>query len=165
MGIEDLLPSLLLALIGAGGVAVGAWITSRATVSTEKRREQRELESERRREEREREQGELVRAREMKEAARLVDEELRDATEVLRDAIYQARWWPARRQLSSGVYARYRHVLAFHLDDAAWSDVSLAYQELNKANSESEPGEALSSPLERIDLQSLGIPSSGRGRR
>ena len=76
---------------------------------------------------------------------------------VLRDAIYQARWWPAPRQLSSDVYTRYRRVLAIQLADAAWSEVSLAYQELNEANWTSEPGEELANPLVRIDLQSVGI--------
>jgi len=175
----DLLLALIVAVSSALGAGVGGAVTGRialkaedkrqaAARTSEERREKRELESEQRRERREIEaerrhdQREVereaqVRDRELKEAARLVDEELRDATALLAGAIYEARWWSGGRMLSSDVYTRYRRVLALYLDDSDWSDVSRAYQELNRLNWESEAGQPLGTPLERIDLQSVGI--------
>jgi len=155
------------ALAGAGGAVLGARLTRSATLESEAKRQDFEQQREERRERAEREKEERVQSRTLKEAARLTDEELRDATELIRDAVYQGRWWPAPRQFSAAVYTRYRPVLALALDDAAWSAVSFAFQQLNKVNWERSAGVpsladigGVGDPmevLERVDLLSVGL--------
>lgn len=164
--ISDLALALTVALATALGASAGGAIAGFVTLRAEERRQRFARGAEDRREERALERESGVQNRELKEAARLVDEELRAATDLIRDAVYQGRWWPSSRQLSADVYTRYRHVLAVALDDHTWSDVSHAFQELNRVNWGRSPrmpsladvggvGDAMEA-LERVDLLAAG---------
>jgi hypothetical protein len=160
-------PNLMLAAIVAVatlvGAAVGGAITAVVTLRAEHKRQEFAEQQRTRQEKREQEREEQHRRRELKEAARLIDEELRDATELIRDAIYQGRFWVAPRQISASDYSAYRHVLAVNLDDHAWTDVSLAFQQIHQVNCdihgipENSDGTRFFGPLDRIEMLSVGI--------
>lgn len=161
----------MVAISTAIGAGVGGVIAGQVTLRAEERRQRFTREGEERREQRERERDEQRRSRDLKEAARLVDEELRDATNLIRNAVYQGRWWAPPRQLSAAVYTGYRSVLAVGVDEGTWTAVSLAYQELNRVNWERSAGvPSLAdvggvgdpfAPLEREDLPSIGLAVVG----
>ena len=153
--ISDQALVIIVAVATMLGAGVGGVIAGLVTLRAEKWREKRE-----------RLREEQTRDRNLKEAARLVDEELRDATDLIRNAVYQGRWWAPPRKLSTDVYSRYRSVLAVSLDDAEWTDVSLAFQELNGINwgrlRMASPaaiggvGDSMNT-IERADLLSVGL--------
>ena len=124
-------------LFGAG---VGGVITALVTLRAEDKRQEFAEQQRERLEKREQERDEQRRRRQLKEAARLVDEELRDATELIRDAVYQGQFWAAPREISASDYKAYRHILAVNLDDDAWTDVSLGFQQIYQVNWDAHAG-------------------------
>lgn len=147
-------------LFGAG---VGGVITALVTLRAEDKRQEFAEQQRERLEKREQERDEQRRRRELKEAARLVDEELRDATELIRDAVYQGQFWAAPREISASDYKAYRHILAVNLDDDAWTDVSLGFQQIYQVNRdahgrpENPDGTRSFGHLDRIEVLSVGI--------
>lgn len=157
---------LVLAAVVAGatviGAGIGGAITGIVTLRAEDKRQRYAERLRKRQERRERRDEKQRRQRELKEAARLVDEELREATELIRDAVFQGRFWDPSRTLPAEVYRTYRNVLAVSLNDDSWTDVSLAFQEIGRVNWErhrvgSISGDTALKPLEREDLLSVGI--------
>jgi len=157
IAVSDLELAALVAIATTLGAGVGGVIAGLIALRVEQQR---------RKHDRQREQQ--VEERDLKEAARLVDEELRDAVGLIGDAIYEGRWRASQRVLSASVYTAYRSVLAISLSDAAWSDVSRAYQEFNRVNWErARAASALpgggehvpvwSDAVERADLQEVGL--------
>ncbi len=162
--VSELALALIVAAATAVGAGIGGAVTGAVTLKVERQRQEFLQAQAARQEERERQREEQRQAQDLKEAARLVDEELRDATELIRNAVYQGRFWAPPRRLSGDVYTRYRHVLAVNLEDEAWTHISLAVQELNRLNWEvgKRPAEPNGlgppfQPLDREDTLSIGL--------
>jgi len=147
-------PEVLTAFATLCGAGVGGILAGGVTLRVDGRRHARE---------RIREQEKQH--RELRVSARLVDEELREATNLIRDAVYQGRFWPATRALSVTQYERHRAPLAAELGDLEWANVSLAYAELRRLESEAEGNQPVRygelepsvSALARLDIGSVGL--------
>jgi len=147
-------PEILTAFATLCGAGVGGILASGVTLRVDGRRQARERTREKEKQH-----------RELRVSARLVDEELREATDLVSDAAYQGRFWPATRTLSVKQYESYREPLAAELGDLEWANVSLAYAELRRLESEAEGNQPLRygelepcvSALERLDIGSVGL--------
>jgi hypothetical protein len=156
---SDLEIAVVVGLATLLGGVVGTAGASFVALRVEGRRQGFERAREDARREQEARNDQMLRERQLREAARLIDEELRDATEMIRNAVFQGQFWQPPRELAAAVYTRYRVVLAVDLDDAAWSNVSFAYQELNRVNWERRQRSGILEfqAGEREDLLSVGI--------
>jgi hypothetical protein len=71
----------------------------------------------------------------LRQAVRLVIEELGEAKTTIEQAVSSRTWWKPPRQLSTGTYSEYRHVLAGQFGSPiTWSVVSSAYDVMNRLN-------------------------------
>ena len=112
------------ALVGVGGVLVGALVSSRTQIRMDKRKAKREE-----RRDAGRREGQL------RLAVRLVVEELSEAEQMIREAAAAAFYWKADRQLPNAAWVKYRAILATHVPGPAdWLGITPAFTELDRLN-------------------------------
>lgn len=103
-------PDFQVALVGLGGVFLGALISAGAQYLLAQRHEKREIERE-----------EQARATACRQAARLIDVDLRFASDAVRTCIKDGRW--SGKPLTVEGWVPYRNVIAPELSDDAWTTV------------------------------------------
>jgi len=112
------------AVVGAGGVIVGAALTFCGQLINEGIRGRRERESEEKRD-----------TKALRLAARLVMEELAEANTLIEQAARTGRYWRAPRQIPTETWNQYRTDLAIAIEvPLDWRIVTAAYDALNNLN-------------------------------
>lgn len=118
------LPTLVVAVVSAGSVLGGVFLTNRHQGQLDRDRAVRE------------DTREIARqARALRLAVRLVAEELADSYRVLCAAVDQRRYWPASQLLSSSVWTEYRASIATIVEDPGdWRQITAAFDAANRLN-------------------------------
>jgi len=115
---------LAAALIGAGGVIIGGFLTTLSNVWIDARRAGREEAA-----------ATENSQRELRLAVRLVIEELADSEGLIRDAASSGHYWVASRVLSADVWTQHRTTLARNIESPLeWRIITAAFDECNRLN-------------------------------